>query len=425
MSKYYKFDSGLILLYEPNTINKSTSIEIGFDCGARCDGKLPGLAHFCEHMFFTGTDKLSKQEVSKRYFDFIKVNAYTSVDDIVFTGNIVTSRLPDYLKAVRDMITNSTFTATAVEEEQKVVIQEIVQDADNHSKQAGYTRKYDLFKLDKYKGMVLGTKESVSSIKSADVKRYVKKYFVKNNCVISICSPLSFNKIKVIVRKHFEKNMPSNNIQPLINDEEKLIDLETVDLHKVDIEKNFFALTFKFKRKGPDVKYKAIMNIIGNIIDDFSDGLTKELRLDNSLVYSMGADYMINKANSYMALYTEMSSQNIKPCLDIMIDYINKIVSSGFSEQQFKKELEKDEYYWQTKVDSPNAVREDLTRYRFYGKFVSDKDLHDEVQHLTLDEVNATLKELFADAKIQVFVYGNADKKDVYTIKQIQKKYQC
>ena len=89
MEKVYKFNSGLILYYTNNKINNATSIEISFDCGSRCDGDIPGLSHFCEHMFFTGTDKMSKLEVSKRYFDFIKVNAYTSTDDIVFTGNIM------------------------------------------------------------------------------------------------------------------------------------------------------------------------------------------------------------------------------------------------------------------------------------------------------------------------------------------------
>ena len=121
MAKLYTFDSGLKLLYEVNNINKSTSIEIGFDCGARCDGENAGLSHFCEHMFFTGTDKLSKQEVSKRYFDFIRANAYTSNTDIVFNGTIITSKLASYLRCVQDMICNSNFNTIAVEEEKKVV----------------------------------------------------------------------------------------------------------------------------------------------------------------------------------------------------------------------------------------------------------------------------------------------------------------
>ena len=125
MAKYYKFDSGLTVLYEQNKINKSTSIEISFDCGARCDDNLPGLSHFCEHMFFTGTDKLSKLEVNKRYFDFIKANAFTNFDEIIFTGSIITSKLAQYLETVQDMICNSTFTQKAVEEENFIVAESL------------------------------------------------------------------------------------------------------------------------------------------------------------------------------------------------------------------------------------------------------------------------------------------------------------
>ena len=210
MAKYYKFDSGLTLLYENNKINKSTSIDIIFDCGARCDDKLAGLSHFCEHMFFTGTDKLSKQEVTKRYFDFIKTNAYTSYTDIMFTGNVMTNRLQEYLMAVQDMVCNSTFTKQAIEEEKKIVIQEIVRDADQHARHAGRFRAYELYGLCYFNQGILGNKESVEQIKSKDVKNYVKKYFVKNNCTISICSPLSFNKVKSIVKKYFDNTMPSN-----------------------------------------------------------------------------------------------------------------------------------------------------------------------------------------------------------------------
>ena len=422
MAKMYKFDSGLTLFYEKNNINIATSIEISFDCGANCDGKLPGLAHFCEHMFFTGTDKLSKQEVSKRYFDFIKVNAYTSREEIVFTGNILTSKLSQYLTVVHDMICNSTFTPEAVEEEKKVVIQEIVQDADQHSKHAAQIRKYDLYRLDEYKHKVLGTKESVNQIKSADVKRYIKKYFAKNNCYISICSPLSFGKVKSIIKKYFETLMPSSNLKPFKYGYEKLIDEECVDLHKVDIEKNFFSVTFKFDKNGPDLKYRVMLGLIGNIIDDFSDGLTKELRLDKGLVYSMGSDYMINRVNSYLAVYTEISSQNIKPCLDVITNYIKKVASTGFTKEQFIKELEKDEYYWQTRVETPNNIMESLGKYRFYDKFISDREIHEQVQKTTLEEINQLIKELFSNAKIQVFAYGDADKKDMYTINQIKKK---
>lgn len=422
MAKFYQFDSGLILLYETNKINKATSIEISFDCGARCDGDLPGLSHFCEHMFFTGTNKLSKQQVTSRYYDFINVNAYTSNSEIVFTGNIVTHKLGNYLSVVQDIICNSTFKPKALQEEQKIVIQEIVQSSDNHIRMAEELLYYDLYHLEHYKNGVLGNKQSVSRITSKDVKNYVKKYFVKNNCTISICTPLSFKNVKKLIKNNFESLMPINNITPLPYMQNELIEGSSVKVYNKKIDKNFLSLVYKFKRRGPDLKYRALLSVMCSILDDISEGLIKELRIDNSLIYSMGCDYMINNVNSYVEIRTEISKENIKPCIDIIIDYVNNIRQNGFTSEQLSKELEKDEYYWQTKVPKPNDVQYRLTRYRFYGKFISDKDVHKAIQDLTLDEINSQLKTLLQQAEIQIFVYGNATTKDVYTIKQIHQK---
>ena len=230
MAKFYKFDSGLTLLYETNKINKSTDIDISFNCGARCDGALPGLSHFCEHMFFSGTDKLSKEQVMKRYFDFIKTNAYTSFDNVLFTGSIITSKLRDYLSVVQDMICNSTFTKQAVEDEKEIVIQEIACEVDKHFVHASRLIRYTLYNLEYFKHGILGSKESVNKITSKDVKNYVKKYFVKNNCVISICTPLSFNKTKQIVKKYFNDIMPSNNLKPLPYLKDKLTMQDSVEV---------------------------------------------------------------------------------------------------------------------------------------------------------------------------------------------------
>lgn len=423
MAKIYRFDSGLTVLYEQNKINKSTSIEVSFDCGARCDDQLPGLSHFCEHMFFTGTNTLTKQEVTKRYYDFINVNAYTTNTSIVFTGNIITSKLSQYLTTVADMICNSTFKNNAVDEERKVIIQEILQYSDNPIRVAEKLFCYDIYGLDYLKDGVLGSVETVNKIQSKDVKKYVKKFFVKNNCTISIVSPISFNRVKSIIKNYFESLLPINKLGKLPYMENVLVPDEKVSMYKADISKNYLSLVFKFKQKGPDLKYRVIMGTICNIIDDISDGLTKELRIDNSLIYGMGSDYMINKNNSYLELRTEISSENIKPCIDIIMEYVSNLKNKGFNNEQFTKELEKDEYYWQTKVNNPRNICNELTRYRFYGKFVADRQVHNEIQKLTLDEINLKLKELLHGAKIHAFVYGNASKNQMYTIKQIKRKF--
>lgn len=423
MARYYKFDSGLVLLYEYNNINKSTGINVSFDCGSRCDGDIPGLSHFCEHMLLSGTDKLSKQECLKRYFDFVRVNLYTSRTNICFTGNIITSKIIGYLSCVQDFICNSTFKAEMVEEEKKVIAQEIATDADKHYRRAEDLRLYETYEEECYKNSILGTRDSINKITRMDVKKYIKKYFVNNNCIVSICSPLSFAKIKTIVRKHFESNMPTNSLKPLPYKDNSVVDVQKVKLYKKNIDKTFLSIVFKCDYKGPDLQYYAGLATVCNMIDDIGNGLTKELRIDNSLVYSMWADNAITKNNSYISLNTEVFKENIKPCLDVVFNYIKRIATTGFTQQELNEELERNEYYWHTRVPHPDYLLDSLSRYRWYGKFVSDKDIYEQGKKVTLQQVNKIAKSLFANPNVKVVVYGNADKSDVYTLNQIKKKF--
>lgn len=423
MKKAYKFDSGLTLLYRKNTVSKSTAVNIQFDCGARLDGDLHGLSHFCEHCFFTGTKELDKQQVSKRYFDFIRANAYTSFDDIVFVGEVITDKFAGFLSTVADMICNSTFTKSAIEQEKKVVLQEIVRSEDNNGKKAWNFRRLCLTGLPEYKYGVLGNKESVEKITNKDVKNYIKKYFVKNNCYVYVCSPLSFGKVKKIVKREFESVIPLNpKLKPLPYDDKPIIMKPSLDICTVPQDKNYFDFILKSDNKTLDLKYRTILGLISNMITDFSDGLTKDLRIDKGLVYSVNPIRKVNKNGWYGGVASEISTENINQCIDTIIAYIKNIRENGFSAEQFKKEQEKNEYYWQTKINNPSNMANGLEKYRVYGKFVSAKSIYQLIQNLDVNEVNEVVKEVLQNPAISVVVYGGATKKDVYTIKQIQKK---
>lgn len=422
MAKIYKFDSGLTLLYTKNNVSKSTAVNIQFDCGARLDEHLHGLSHFCEHCFFTGTKQLDKQQVSKRYFDFIRANAYTTFSDIEFVGEIMTDKFADFLSTIADMICNSTFTQSAIEQEKKVVLQEIVRSEDNNDKKAWDFRRFCLTGLPEYKYGVLGTKDSVTKITSKDVKNYVKKYFVKNNCYMYVCSPLSFGKVKQIVKKSFEKTLPTNpKLKPLPYDDSPIITEPSLNICTVPQDKNYFYFILK-SDKPTNLKQRNILGIISNMVTDFSEGLTKDLRIDKGLVYNLGSIRKANKNGWYGGVASEISTENINQCIDTIINYIKNIRENGFSAEQLIKEQERNEYYWQTRINNPNEMANRLEKYREYGRFISDKEAYQLIQNLTIDEVNSVAKDLFNNTNVSVIIYGGATKKDVYTIKQIQKK---
>lgn len=424
MYKIFKFDNGLTLYYAKNNINKSTAIDICFDCGSRCDGDIPGLSHFCEHMFFTGTKTENKAEISKQYFDFIRVNAFTNSSEICFTGEIFTKELESYLNMVAKLITQSTFSKKAVEDEKKVVIQEIVKDNDKYNRKASQLFSYLMFEKDYYKNGVLGSVKTVNSIQSKDVKAYVKKYFVSNNCGVYVCSPLSFNKIKTMVSNCLGNKLPQNlKLEKFAFDEYATTDKCKMNLKKANVEKNYLNIAFKIPHDRLTVDNVNTIGMLCDIMQDISDGVPKYLRLQNNLVYY--ADMYVHNCqkNNVLVFKTECSKENIKSCIDVFCEYVSKLLREGVLKSNIEKQKRHSRYYFETRIYKPTRYLNDLYYSRRYNKIVTQEEGYKSYQKVKLESVNKVLHELFDEPKFVCSVYGDADKSDVYTLNELKNKF--
>lgn len=422
-NKIYKFDSGLTLMYCKNTVNNATNLNICFDCGARCDGELAGLSHFCEHMFFTGTKELSKQEISKKYLDFIRTNAYTSGEHITFTGEIFTNKLADYLDTVVEMILKSRFNKQSVEEEKKVVIQEIVRGYNDGEQKAYDLFKYEIYGDEYYKNGVLGSEKSVKQITSKDVRNYVKKYFVNNNCYIYICSPLSFSKVKKIISDHFESKMRTNGLSPLPhNKDTNKIKHKLAIYNNSKINKVFLKFAFKVDCDIKNIDARNSYVLLSNLIGDMGDGLFKKLRLDNSLVYAVNSDWITTKNTICIIIETVTSKENINPCIDVITDYLRELKQNGITQEMLDKIKVNENYYWQTQINTPSHAINKLSTYRIYNRYVSDKELHNSYQNMSLKRLNQAVDNIYYNSAMVAFANGNITKKDMYTLKEILSK---
>ena len=423
MYKNFEYENGLKLYYAKNNINKSTAVEVSFDCGSRCDN-IPGLSHFCEHMFFTGTKTENKAAISKQYFDFIKVNAYTNTKEIFFTGEIFTSELKKYLNMIAKMINESTFSTKAVEDEKKVVVQEIVKDNDKFSKKASQLFSYLLFEKDYLKNGVLGSTKSVNQITSKDVKAYIKKYFVSNNCRVYICSPLSFSKVKKMVATCLGDKLKTNKkLEELSFDDYSTTQTCKFVSKKVKLDKNYLTISFRLPHDKIELRNLNIMGMICDVMQDISDGVTKYLRLQNNLVYFADVYHHVTEKDLTLIFRTECSKENIKSCIDVFCEYVGKLLKEGISLENINKQKRHAKYYHVTAVARPTSRINNMVYSRRYGKVITGKTDYKVYQSVKLDEVNNTLKQIFKNPTFVCSIYGDAEKTDFYNLSELKTKF--
>ena len=421
--KNYILPYGVKLRYVKNNISKTTNVEITFDCGSRCE-KIPGLAHFTEHMFFTGTKNLNKEEVTKKYFDFINVNASTNYNRIRFVGNVLTKEFEDYCSTVAMLITESTFSQKNVDKEIGIVQQEIARYEDKFNFHATAFNDYNISGLEEYKYKMLGTKDTVASIKSKDVKEYVKKYFVLENMEVYVSSPLSLKKVKDIIVKTLVAKLKSNKEfkeLPLYNFQVNNTNFLTIETK--DIKKSYIYLNFPINRKDDDFEFKKKFGLAVYMMNDHSEGISKEIRLNKSLVYGCSFYTTFTDKKGLITFVTECEKKNVNAVIETVAEYIKNLLKNGFTAEQLRKA--KRLYKHRDDAEEPSVGRElsNLKDYKYFGKAISNKWLKKLALSTTLEECNKYFKEVFEKTEVSASIYGDATKEDVISKDELIKLF--
>ena len=421
--KQFNLPYGARLMYEKNDINQSTIVDISF-LGGASEEKIPGLAHFTEHMFFSGTDKLSAEEVKKKFFYFSQANAYTTYRDIVFTGGIFTDELAQFLSTVAMVIKDTTFSNEAIENEKKIVIQEINAFKDDNRSNfynINYSNMYDRDLLNKG---VIGNEKSVKSIKQKDILEFVNKYFVANNADIFICTPLSVREVKKLVIENL-----LNKIK-ILDDYKKpnMFYLNAVDFNFYksvykDIGKIYIGIDFRVKHTIFDIDFFIKEKLISRMINDISYGLTKLLRQDKSLVYYADYTLLYENTGSIVQIITESDKNNANQIIEAVAEYIKGLKEKGFSSEQLEKAKRMIKFARESRIHSPNKYLDKLYNFRIYGKVLDSEYIHKKIMDTTLEECNALINEIFDVSNIGCTLYGDVKKKDIMSEKKFFKLF--
>jgi len=419
--KQTNLPNGAKLYYVKNRINESTTVDLNFDSGSRCDW-IPGLAHFTEHMFFTGTKELTKEDIAKKYFDFISVNAGTSTRYINFNGQVFTREFADYLKTVATMITESTFSDENIQKEIPVVQQEIARQKDKFKTMSAWLMDYLTFGTHEFKNTTLGNQKSVASIKSEDVKKFVSKYFVTNNLDVFVCSPYSMSKVKRLVTKNFVNKLPvDNNFEKMPYFYNNITNNNFYKVETKDIKKCYVYINFAMKRNRWDFDFKRKFGLVLDMLNDYSEGILNALRLKNSLVYGAGIRDAYYEENSASSFATECDKENVNAVIETLSNYLKNVAQNGFTQAQLDKAKRLYEFGEATKEVKLKRLTGKLYQFKYYGKILKSKEAKKVIKATTLEEVNALFREVFENPTVSLLVYGDAKKEEVISKKEFNK----
>lgn len=278
--------NGLTVLLSPINYVRSATIGIFAKTGS-CNesSEESGISHFTEHMLFKGT----KRRTSKEIVSAIEgkggiLNAFTDKELTCYTARVVDTELNTAIDVLADMYQNSLFDPEELEMEKGVVLEEISRSQDNPEEYV-----HHLFMKNRWKGCVhgrevLGTPETVSSLKSENLHKYVRTKYTGPNTVISIAGNFDPQKILNEIEKQFsglsDEKVPEcpSVILPVLGS-------ETL---KRDTEQAHFCIGYDGVSSTDDCRFavKVLNTAFGA---EMYSRLFQEIREKRGLAYSIGS----------------------------------------------------------------------------------------------------------------------------------------
>jgi zinc protease len=176
-----------------------------------------GIAHFLEHLMFTGTKTVADGEFDKLITrKGGNNNAFTSHDVTAYHENIGRDHLDLVLKLEADRMTNLILDEKRVAKERDVILEERNSSIDNQP--AAKLREQMsalMFANHRYGVEVLGWRHEMERLSLADALAWYKTYYAPNNAILVVAGDVAPAEVNALAAKHFGP-IPKRTVPPRV-----------------------------------------------------------------------------------------------------------------------------------------------------------------------------------------------------------------
>ena len=196
----YTLDNGLRIIHLPSD---SQVVYCGYQINAGTRNEEPGeegLAHFCEHVTFKGTERRKAWHILNCLESVGgDLNAYTNKEGTVYYSAILKEHIARAVDLLSDIVFHSVYPQAEIDKEVEVICDEIESYNDSPAELI-----YDEFENILFKGSplghnILGTAEQVRSFKTEDALRFTRKLYRPDNAIFFAYGDIDFKKLVKLI----------------------------------------------------------------------------------------------------------------------------------------------------------------------------------------------------------------------------------
>ena len=369
-ARTHTFENGLRLIQIPSPTNVAYC-GISIDAGTRDEevGE-EGMAHFCEHMMFKGTEKRKAWHIINR-MEAVggDLNAYTNKEETV----VYSAFMKEHFERAAELI---------------------------------FDRFEDLI----YEGNslghdILGTAENVRRFQTADALKFVKRLYRPEKMVFFAFGDVEFEKAKKVVGK---RNSSIDRLTSPTSVTREAV--QTIHPGTFTEERGTHQAHVMIGRAGygsEDDKRIALYflnNILGG--PGMNSRLNIALREHKGLVYTVESSLTNYTDTSTWAIYFGCDEEDVEKCQKIVRRELDKLMNEPLTDRQFQAALKQIKGQIGVACDNfENYVLDMAKAYLHYNKFEGMKDTIEHLEKVTPQLLQEVAREMFDEKGLTTLIF--------------------
>lgn len=443
----YTLDNGLRIIHLPSD---SKVVYCGYQINAGTRNEEPGeegLAHFCEHVTFKGTERRKAWHILNCLESVGgDLNAYTNKEGTVYYSAILKEHIARAVDLLSDIVFHSVYPQAEIDKEVEVICDEIESYNDSPAELI-----YDEFENILFKGSplghnILGTAEQVRAFTTEDALRFTRKLYRPDNAIFFAYGDIDFKKLVKLIGRALaddesgklaaEKLPQISQITQISRDENSIATEKSVSSVESVGPKNYSSVgNEKYPSVGNEIAGQTIVMqknthqahvMIGTRAYDVNDDrrmplyllnnmlggpgmnakLNLALREHNGLVYTVESTMVAYGDTGTWSIYFGCDEHDVKRCLRLVRKELDKFMQKPLSDAQLKAAKKQIKGQIGVACDNRENFALDFGKsFLHYGWEKNVDRLYEQVDEITAAQIQAVAQELFDKDRLTTLIF--------------------
>ena len=380
-------------------------------------GREEGMAHFCEHMTFKGTERRTSMKILG-YLESVggDLNAFTNKEETVYHAAVLKDNIDRAVDLLTDIVFHSTYPQAEIDKEVEVIVDEIESYNDSPAELV-----YDLFENAIYNGHslghnILGTAEQLRTYTTEDALRFTRRYYRPDNSVFFAYGDVDFGKLVRLLERANAVAADSSQQQSSaespaidVNKEKSAMSLPPYVAQHINHHMDTHLAHVMLGNRAYDVhdNRRIALYLLNNILGGpgMNARLNISLRERHAFVYTVESMMQSYSDTGLWAVYFGCDPKNVDKCLRLIRHELDKVMEKPLSEAQLHAAKKQIRGQIGIACDSRESFALDFAkRFLHYGWKKDVTALCDHIDALTAEDLQRVAQETFAEKSLTKLV---------------------